>query len=281
MPINPQLERQYNARAAVPSHPEIFESWRSRSAAFRETADAVLDLAYGPSPAETLDLFLSGVSGAPLHMFIHGGAWQSMDKSDFSFLAEALAAAGIDVAVVNYGLCPEVSVDDIVTQMQRAVSWLWEHAREYGADPERFQVSGHSAGGHLTAMLMATDWPRRLSGAPRRLISSGIAISGVFDLEPLCQTSLNGKLGLDKEAARANSPIFQRPSAPGVPLILAVGALESDGFHWQSDSMRASWRAKGVPVERTKLWDRHHFSSVEALADPDSWLFRTVVELIR
>lgn len=279
MAIDPELERHYNVRAAVPEHLEFFESWRRRSEAFRKASDAALDIAYGPSPAETLDLFPAGVSGAPLHMFIHGGYWQALDKSDSSFLAEALVAAGVNVAVVNYALCPDVALEEIVAQMRRAALWLWAHAGDYGADPDRFQVSGHSAGGHLVGMLMATDWPELEPKAPRGLVRSGIAVSGLFDLEPLRHTTINDKVGMDRETARANSPLFLDPTAPAAPLLLAVGGLESEGFHRQSDAMCEAWRAKGVPVERITLADRHHISAVEALADVETPLFRGVMEL--
>jgi len=278
--IAPELERHYNVRAAIPEHPAIFTAWKTRSEAFRAAAGGGLDIAYGPSEAETLDLFPAGRPRAPLHMFIHGGYWQALDKSDSSFVAEALVDAGVTVAVVNYGLCPTVALDDIVTQMRRAVLWLWRHAIEYGADPGRLQVSGHSAGGHLVGMLMATDWTRLDASAPCDLVHSGVAISGLFDLDPLRHTTINDKVGMDAAAARRNSPLFLDPAAPASPLLLAVGSLESQGFHRQSDAMAAAWEKKGVAAERMELTGCHHLSAVEALADPDSPLLRRTLALI-
>lgn len=279
MAIDPTLERQYNVRAAIPEHPAIFAAWKARSEAFRKRAGGVLDIAYGPSAGETLDLFPAGNLGAPFHLFIHGGYWQALDKADSSFVAEALVEAGVTVAVVNYALCPTVTIDAIVGQMRRALLWAWRHAGDYGADAGRIQVSGHSAGGHLVGMLMATDWPTLGAGTPPRLIRSGIAVSGLFDLAPLRHTTINDKVGMDGETARRLSPLFLDPAVPESPLVLAVGELESDGFHGQSDALAAAWRKKGAAVERLALAGRHHLAAVEALADPATDVFRRAVAL--
>ena len=274
MVIDPRFEKDYNVRAAVPEHPAIFAAWKARSAAFRRRAGGALDVAYGPSAAETMDLFPSGRSGAPIHLFIHGGYWQALNKGESSFIAEALVEAGVTMAVADYALCPAVTLDTIVEQMRRAVLWLWHHAGDYGADPQRLQISGHSAGGHLVGMMLATDWPGLDARVPRRPIQSAIAVSGLFDLEPLRHTTINDKVGMDGAMARRLSPLSLEPAVPETPLVLAVGGLESEGFHWQSDSLRDVWRDKGVPVERLTLEGCHHLAAVEALADPASELFR-------
>ncbi|WP_316978594.1 alpha/beta hydrolase [Shumkonia mesophila] len=280
MVLDPTFERHYNVRAAIPEHPAIFAAWKARSEAFRKRTGGIFDVAYGPSAAETLDLFPAGVRGAPVHLFIHGGYWQALDKADSSFIAEAFVEAGVTVAVVNYALCPAATIEAIVEQMRRALLWLWRHAAEHGGDAQRIQVSGHSAGGHLVGMLMATDWPGLDAKAPRRLIKSGVAISGLFDLGPLVQTTINDKVGMDAATAGRLSPLFLDPAAPESPLLLAVGGLESEGFHGQSDTMAAAWRAKGVAVERLTLPGRHHLSAVEALADPATDLFRRALALV-
>lgn len=279
MVLDPTFERHYNVRAAIPEHPAIFAAWKARSEAFRKRAGGVLDIAYGPSAAETLDLFPAGTPGAPVHLFIHGGYWQALDKAESSFIAEAFISAGVTVAVVNYALCPAVTIDAIVEQMRRAALWLWRHAGTYGGDAGGIQISGHSAGGHLVGMLMATDWPKLDAQAPRRLIKSGVAISGLFDLRPLVHTTINDKVGMDTATARRVSPLFLDPAAPESPLLLAVGGLESEGFHGQSDALAAAWGKKGVPVERQTLAGRHHLSAVEALADPATDLFRRTVAI--
>ena len=156
--------------------------------------------------------------------------------------------------------------------------WLWRNAGEFGCEGERIQVSGHSAGGHLTAMMMATDWTELDPAAPAHLVASGVSISGLFDLEPLRHTTINDKVGMDAETAKRNSPLYRDPAVL-VPLILSVGSLESDGFHWQSDTLRDTWKAKGTAVERFDLPGCHHLSAVEALADPKSELFRRTLTL--
>lgn len=278
MAIDPKLEGYYNVRAAIPEHQDYFASWRARSAAFRKAAGGRLDLRYGPTEAETLDLFPAGTPGAPLHLFIHGGYWQALHKDDNSFVVEALVEAGVSAAVVNYALCPDVTIDDIVGQVRRAMLWLWRNAGEYGCEGKRIQVAGHSAGGHLTAMMMATDWPELESEAPGDLVAGGVSISGLFDLEPLRHTTINDKVGMDAETAKRNSPLYSEP-AVRAPLVLAVGSQESAGFHWQSDILRDAWKAKGLTIERFDLPGCHHLSAVEAMADPKSEVFRRTLAL--
>ncbi len=264
MAIDEEQERHYNARAAVPDYPDFFARWTARSAAFRESARCRLDIPYGKSARQRFDLF-AAAAGAPLLMFIHGGYWQGLDKPMFSFVAEKLVEAGIAVAVIDYDLCPAVSIDDIVAQMRLAVDALRQNAHRLGFDAQQLYVSGHSAGGHLTAMLMADAQ-----------ISGGVAISGLFDLAPLIDTTINDKLGLDPSSARRNSPLFMTP-AGNAPLLLVVGSDESAGFHQQSDRLAAAW---GDRCRRLDLADRHHFSVVEALAEGDSALFRAVKAMI-
>lgn len=272
--IDPALEAQYNIRRAIPGFPAVFARWRERSAAARARLRCRLDLAYGADEAETLDLFLpEGEGPFPVQMFIHGGYWQAMDKSDFSYLAEALVEAGIAVAVVNYALCPQTTIDAIAGQMRRALAWLAREAAGLGLDAGRLQVAGHSAGGHLVAMLMA-DRP----SAGR--LCSGIAISGLFDLEPLRATSINAALGLDAAAARRASPLFMTP-AGGAPLALAVGGAETLAFHDQADALAARWGAAGARIERVALPGRDHFAAVDALAEPESPLFAAALRLLK
>ena len=278
MAIDEEPERLYNARAAIPDHGDIFARWTARSAAFRESARCRLALPYGMSARQTLDLFAPDDDGPapPLLMFIHGGYWQGLDKSLFSFLAEGLVAAGAAVAVVDYDLCPAVRIDDITAQIRRAVAFLWTRAGDLAIDRDRLFVSGHSAGGHLTAMMMATDWPAMDVALPKDLIRGGVSISGLFDLAPLIATSMNRNLGLDAAAARANSPLFMTP-AGDAPLLLAVGGDESAGFHGQSDRLRDAW---GSRCRRLDIPGRHHLSVVEDMTDPKSALFGAVKAMI-
>ncbi len=276
--IDPALEAQYNIRALIPDHGEIFARWRARSAETRRRRRCRCGLAYGAGAGETLDLFLPdpppGKGGPfPVHLFIHGGYWQAMEKGDFSFVADALLDAGVAVAVIDYAPCPTVALDEIVAQMRRALAWTAREAPGFGGDPERIQIAGHSAGGHLVAMLMADP-----ECAP--LIRSGVSISGLFDLDPLRATSINAALGLDGAAARRNSPLFLEPrTGKRAPLVLAVGGAETAAFHAQSDALARRWGACGAPVRRLDLPGRDHFAAVEALAEPESPLFRAARDL--
>ena len=205
------LEAQYNNRALVPEHPRYFAQWAQTSASARKALAHEPDRRYGDMPGETLDFFPSSRGEGACMMFIHGGYWRSLDKSDFSFLAPAWVDAGVSLAVVNYDLCPKVTIEEIVRQMLRASRWLWLHAGELGVDRERLYLSGHSAGGHLVAMMMAALFPAFDRRLPKDLWKGGLAISGVYDLRPLPQVAfLQSDLRLDAESALRLSPAFLR-----------------------------------------------------------------------
>lgn len=267
-----ELRAQYSAREAVPEHAAIFQRWRADSAAFREGATATdrahLDLRYGAGDRERLDLFLPvSPRPAPLHVFLHGGYWQSMDRRDFSFVAAPLTAAGRAVAVVGYPLCPDVGMSTIVAAVRGAVHWLLAHAEDLEIAAEALEVSGHSAGGHLAALLACTDWPARDRALPSRPIARIRPISGVFELEPLVHTPLNQALGLDRAAARALSPLRLAPP-PEVTLEAWVGARESAEFRRQSREMAEHWR-RASAASWHEVPDRNHFTILDALFSPD------------
>jgi len=264
-----ELDKQYNARNAVPGCEEIFEGWRVHSADYRQRSACELDVPYGSSESERLDLFLPVLPNAPVHIFIHGGYWRLMDKSDFSYLAEALVNGGALVAVVNYGLCPAVTIDEIARQMRTACKWLWENCSKYGGNPGSIHVSGHSAGGQQTAMLMATDWPSVAPGLPLDLIKSGVPVSGLFELEPMLYLSLNEDLKLNEESAHRNSPIFLNPGTDA-PLSIVVGGEESDEFHRQSSNFAEKWREREAKTEYLELPGLNHFTVVDQMKDPDN-----------
>ncbi|MFD2206475.1 alpha/beta hydrolase [Kiloniella antarctica] len=273
MTIDPILEDLYNVRGAIPEFADIFALWDKRSNAFREKINSHLDLIYGTGPRAKLDIYPTREKGAALHVFIHGGYWQAMDKSQSNFLAEAFLDKGISVAMIGYDLCPDVALRDIVEEIRQGFAWLWHHADEYGYDRDRIQISGHSAGGHLVAILLTTDWVAY--GLPKDIspIHSAIAISGLFDVSQLVQTSINNKLGLDFEEAIALSPLFMvRENI--CPLLLAVGDDESSAFHEQSDNLHEKWQDEAGLMERMTLSGHHHLSVVVELANPNSPLFK-------
>lgn len=274
------LDAQYNMRAAVSDFPDYVERWAADSAAARERLSCRLDLAYGTHIRERLDLFSCGRPGAPLHVFIHGGYWQAMDKEHFSYVATGLMPHGFDVAILDYALAPEVTVADIVKECRTALAWLWQNATEFGYNRENMTVSGHSAGGHLTAMLLLTDWPAVNDALPVQLLRGGLAISGLYDLEPIRLSYLNDVLGLDSSSARAASPLHQLDAMRDPPpLMAAVGGDETPEFHRQQADFLAAWQARGWTATAVEMPRTHHFSVVDGLADPDSALVASVRRL--
>ena len=271
------LDLQFNNRARVPEHPAIFDRWARESALARERHARRLDLPYGTSAGERLDLFPTHRRDAPVLVFIHGGWWRSLDKNDHSFIAPAFAAAGALVVVPNYALCPAVTIDTIALQMTQALAWVHRHAALYGGDPRRIVVAGHSAGGHLAAMLACCDWKRVGAELPARLLTAAVSISGLFDLEMIRQTPYLHGLGLTPASARRLSPLHY--PAPRTPLSAFVGALESDGFLQQNDAIRAAWGRRAVPVCE-RIADAHHFDVLHRLADPRSPLHAHVLGLL-
>lgn len=265
-----ELQQQYSARGAVPEHPEIFERWRADSAAWRahESPAPWLDLAYGERDSQRLDLFHpDGTSPAPLHVFFHGGYWQSMQRDDFSFVARGLNARGIAVAVVGYSLCPDVKLATIIDEARAAIAWLHARRWELHLDRSALQISGHSAGGHLAAMLAATP-PADRGDAPIDWIAP---VSGVFELEPLVHTALNQALGLDVPTARVLSPLAAQPVRP-IAVDAWVGAHESEEFQRQAGTFVGQWQGVGATAALHRVQGCHHFSVVDTLYAPDGAL---------
>jgi len=272
------IERGYNNRAAFPDYPQWFERWAAESDALRKRADARLDLRYGNSPRQTLDIFAAARPQGAL-LFIHGGYWRALDKSQHSFVAGPLLDRGVSVAVMNYDLCPAVGIPRIVEECREAVAWLARHGAEHGMPFKRLVVAGHSAGGHLVAMLLATDWAAH--GVSPQVLAAGAAISGVFDLEPLVQVSFNTDLRLDPATARAMSPIHLSP-APGVPLLLAAGGQETSEFIRQTQLLWDAWPGCRPAHASGPLLvpETHHFSVLWDLASPASDLAKGIEALI-
>ncbi len=273
------LNREYNNRDLVPDHPQYFSRWAESSARARSTMTCHLDLRYGEMPGETMDIFPARKGDGSCLMFIHGGYWRSLDKKDHSFLAPTLVDGGVSLAVVNYDLCPKVTIEDIVQQMLRASRWLWLHAEDYGMDQDRLYVGGHSAGAHLTAMLMCALWPVFDRQLPKDLWKGGLAISGVYDLRPLLQVDmLRDDLRLDEASAMRLSPAFMSP-ATRAPVMTAVGGNESSEFLRQNALIGERWRAAfagDIPMPGA-----NHFSVLDGLADQKSPLYAGARRLMK
>jgi arylformamidase len=275
-------EAEYDNRARVQEHPEIFARWAREAAAYRELGlanGAALAVAYGPSPRQTFDLFPAKDGGAkennamtPLALFIHGGWWRSLEPAMFSHMARGLNARGIAVAVAGYDLCPTVGIATIIEQMHAACLTLW---RRHG---KRIMLYGHSAGGHLAACLLAQDWKSLASDVPADLTPAAYAISGVYDLAPLIHVSQNADLRLTAAEARRVSPIHWRVPG-GRTLDAVVGATESGEFLRQSRLIADGWRSQGVETRYEAVAGMNHFTVVDALSDPDSAMVARVAAL--
>ncbi|THD68737.1 MAG: alpha/beta hydrolase [Bradyrhizobium sp.] len=253
-------EVEYNNRARVPEHPALIADWARDAAGYRER-NPPRSISYGPGRRNTIDFFAGGGKG-PIVVFIHGGYWQAFDSSSFSHLAAGLNAHGISVAMPSYDLCPGVTVDRIIQQMRMAV-------RELARLGRPLVISGHSAGGHLAACLLAIDWPAIDASLPRDLVIAAYSISGLFELGPLVKTSINNALRLDDAAARAASPLFWRAPARG-SLDAVVGEIESAEYFRQSKSIVDVWGRAGLPTQFGTVAGANHFAAIAPLADPGS-----------
>ena len=269
-------DRMYNNRALVPDFADHFAHWKNASEQARQTLPVQLDVRYGDGPNETLDIFPAAHADAPVVIFIHGGYWRSLDKADHSFVAPALRDMGACVVVVNYALCPgteaqPVTVPDIALQMAQASAWVWRHIGAHGGDRNNITVIGHSAGGHLAAMLLACDWKKLGRDLPVGLVRKALSISGLFDLAPVRKTPfVQGDLRITPAHVRMASPAkWQRPRQ-GV-LYTVVGGDESAEFLRHNRLIHQAWGPKTVPVCED-LPGLNHFSVVTDLTRPGSRL---------
>lgn len=267
-------EAEYNNRARVPGHPADIAGWARDAQAYRAAHPDWRVMRYGAGARHTIDVFparnMSVETEGPIVVFIHGGYWQALDSSFFSHLAGGLNAHGIDVAIPSYDLCPAVSLADIIEQMRAMTCELAKLGR-------RLVISGHSAGGHLAACMLATDWPARDASLPDDLILAVYAISGLFDLVPLVGTSVNAPLGLDEASARSASPLFWPPPSRG-SLDAVVGGSESAEYFRQSRTIVEAWGAR-IPTRFAAIADANHFTAIAPLADPHSAMTLRLKEL--
>jgi arylformamidase len=262
-------EVEYNNRARVPENPALVAGWARDAAAYREK-HAPRTTSYGAGARNRIDFFARDGKG-PIVVFIHGGYWQSLDTSFFSHLAIGLNAHGIDVAIPGYDLCPQVSVADIIGQIRAA-------ARELARLGRPLVISGHSAGGHLAGCMLATDWPAVDAALPTDLVIAAYTISGLFDLGPLVDTSINKALGLDQTTARAASPLLWPAPARG-SLDAVVGGVESAEYFRQSQTIVDVWGKAGIATRFGTVPGANHFTAIAPLADPESPMVSRLREL--
>jgi arylformamidase len=271
------IDAEYDPSRRVESRQPFMDWYARASASARARLDCRLDIAYGPTPAETLDLFPSDVPGSPVVMFIHGGYWRALSSKEFSFVAAGLVPHGITVALMNYALCPAVTIAEITRQSHAAIAWLAENAWQFSGDPSNLFAAGHSAGGQQVGMLLsASKESVRAAGA----IKGGIAISGLFDLRPLQHSWLQPTLQLTDESAAAQSPLLNIPTR-AAPLLISVGGDESNAFLAQSLDFLGAWQAAGLAGEYFPQPGRNHYDAIYGLGDPHSALARALVDFIR
>ena len=265
------FEAEYNNRARVPEHPSVIAGWARDAQAWRCSRPNLFhSISYGPGARNTIDVFPSRNQG-DMVVFIHGGYWQALDGSFFSHLAAGLNAHGVSVAIPSYDLCPQVSIEDIIAQMRMA-------ARELARLGRRLVISGHSAGGHLAACLMATDWRSIDAALPEDFVKAAYAISGLFDLGPLVKTSINNALGLDAAAARQASPLSWPVPSHG-SLDAVVGGDESAEYFRQSRMIVDAWGHAGIETRFMEVPGANHFTAIAPLADPNSPMTLRLLEL--
>ena len=270
---------QYNNGLRVPDVRAILTRWQQDAAQARHDLVGRTAIPYGDDATETFDLFMPTTSQrpAPLLVFVHGGYWRSLSKDDFSWIARPYVARGIAVAVVDYGLTPRYPLESIVRQHLRALAFLWLNASHFGVDRTRIVVSGHSAGGHIAAMMLAARFGAYDPRLPRDLLAGGVAISGLYDMEPLRHTPyLNADLQLTLDRVAPLSPLYMTP-ASGAPLITAVGGDESDEFRRHARELGIAWSS--VLREDVPLPGGDHFTACERFAEPGQRLFEATVEL--
>jgi arylformamidase len=268
-------EVEYDNRARVPEHPAIFGRWEQDAAKYREQTSAAgraeLGLSYGPSERQFIDLFKPEKDEGGLALFIHGGYWRALQPSTFSHIARGLNAHGVTVGVAGYDLCPKVTIADIIGQLRAATLFMWKRFRK------RVFVYGHSAGGHLAGAMLATDWTKFDASAPADLVPAAMSVSGVFDLTPLLQASMNADLRLDQAQARAVSPVFW-PAPSGRVFDSLVGGIESSEFIRQAEIIVDAWKDK-VEARFEIIPGVNHFTAIDPLSDPRSAMTARTLEL--
>ena len=273
-----EIDAAYNPVSTVDDPDAMFRAWFARSAATAAELPCRLGVKYGPTRAEYCDVFPAG-DGAPIHVFVHGGYWRRFSARDHDFVARPLVAAGITTVVMNYALCPSVTLDEIVRQTRASIAWAFAHAAEFGADPGRLTISGHSAGGHLVAMAAATDWADDYD-LPADVVKGVAAISGVFDLGFVPYSYLQPKVQASWGQVERLSPQRHLPSA-APPLVVAVGGDEPAEFRRQSRDYHAALTAAGLASSYLEPAGKNHLTVLEELERPESALSMAIVRLAR
>ncbi len=273
-----ELDDQYNQHVLVPNAEDYIAEDKAESTRVRKTYECQLDVVYGSSEDQKLDVFPASKPGARIVVYMHGGAWTRSDKSIESFMGEGFIRAGAAFVSVNFSLCPKVSLDELIRQAREAVVWAYGNAATFNGDPEQFYIAGHSSGGHVGGMMVVTDWPK-VHGLPRELIKGGLLCSGMYDLVPVKLSARNEYLKLDDAAVQRNSSILQIPDA-GCPLVIGYGGDEHKEFRRQSRDFAAAWRTRGLSVEELEMSGVNHFALRRHFNNPESPIFVAMLKLM-
>ena len=271
-----QIDAQYNPSLHLSDPGAPGRYYAQQSVLARARLRCVLDVPYGPTLAETLDIFPADVPNAPVFVFIHGGYWRALSSKDFSCVALGLQALGITTVVVNYALCPRVTIDEITRQVRSAVAWTLRHIGNYGGDPSRMALGGHSAGAHLSAMCLQTNWEEDYGLAPDPLLAA-VLVSGIYDIAGLRYSYLQPMIQLDDGVIRRNSPVFAvRPCRTSV--WVNWGDQETAEFARQARSFYQAWLAVGNVGVLSALPDADHYRGIHGFDSSDSDLCRWLAD---
>ncbi len=273
-----QIDAEYDMSLVIGDPSEYFAFYMNESAAARERLAGELDVPFGPTIEETLDIFPAANPAAPIVVFIHGGYWRRLSAKEFSYVANGLVARGITTVVTNYALCPKVSLPEITRQARAAIAWLRTTGHAYNGDRDRIYVAGHSAGGHLAARVLCTDWVGDYA-LPADLVKGAYAISGLYDLQPLRYAFVQPSLQLNADIIQRESPALNLPST-AAPLIAEVGGEESNEFRRQSADYIDRWQAAGLAGTYREQPGRNHFNVIYDFNDPDSELCERFVSMV-
>jgi arylformamidase len=273
------LDREYNPASNIPNAAELHKKRREASRKTRETHRCSCDIPYGPSSGETLDIFFADKNEASIQLFFHGGSWRAQDKSNYSFLAEPLVHHGITALIVNYGLCPSVTLDEIIQQCNASIAWAYTHAKVFGGDPNRISICGHSAGAQIAMRTLETDWSQ-FGRVPDDVIKAAGAVSGIYDLEAIRLSSTNNDVRLDQEQSLRNSPMFH-PLRRRVPLVLSTGDKDNEEFQRQTKDFAAALGQKSYDFDYVVAEGHNHFSILDAMTDPNDPLGNKLLNLAK
>lgn len=278
-----EFDAQYNLRAGRPDYEvTVIPGWTADSETARATSDCSLDIRYGDGEKQKLDVFRCGDAAAPTLVYFHGGYWQRGDKSIYSFIAPPFVAAGFNVVVVGYDLCPSVTITRISEEAREAMAYVWRNAADLGVNRDKITVMGHSAGGHITQMMMGTVWPNLGADLPADLVKAGIPVSPLSYLEPVRLTeALNAGIRMTPEEAEAQSPMTRHPPVTNAPQLVVVGGAEADEFHRQARMYVEKYASSDRPMGLYVVPDVDHFDELNVLVDPAGPFFQHTCNMLQ